>query len=80
LDAYVIDLVQIARLGGPVDVRRFPRGRFELYRVCEVELRRAAYEPRWRRSEHVGPLAGNGAVRGRSPRRASPGSAGGSDG
>jgi hypothetical protein len=38
----------------PVEVRKFPLGRFEVYRVAGRTFGIARYEPRWRRSEHVG--------------------------
>jgi len=52
------DALQIVRLDQPDEVRTFPLGRFELYRVGGHELGRAVYEPGWRWSEHVAPLAG----------------------
>jgi hypothetical protein len=58
LDGRVSNLLQIARLGEPDSVRRFPLGRLELYRIGGIELGRAVYEPGWCWSEHVGPLAG----------------------
>jgi len=50
--------LQLVRLDRPDAVRTFPHGRFELYRVGGRELGRAVYEPGWRWSEHVGPIAG----------------------
>ncbi len=38
--------------------REFPRGRFDLFKVADQLLGRAAYEPGWRWSQHVGPGAG----------------------
>jgi len=49
---------QIVRLGLPDEVRRFPYGRLELYRVGNHEIGRAVYQPGWRWSEHMGPIVG----------------------
>jgi quercetin dioxygenase-like cupin family protein len=48
----------LANLGRPDHVTVFPYGRFELYRVGGREIGRAVYEPGWRWSEHVAPIAG----------------------
>ncbi len=53
-----MDLPQIVPIGEPDEVRKFVRGRLEVYRVGSLELGRAVYEPGWRWSEHVGPIAG----------------------
>ena len=45
-------------LAQPTEVRTFPKGRFELYRVGPATIGRATYEPGWRWSEHVKPIAG----------------------
>jgi len=50
--------LQIVRLDQPDEVRTFPHGRLELYRVGGHEFGRAVYEPGWRWSEHVGPIVG----------------------
>jgi quercetin dioxygenase-like cupin family protein len=42
----------------PIEVRRFEKGRFELYRVGPTTIGRATYEPGWRWSVHVGPTVG----------------------
>jgi quercetin dioxygenase-like cupin family protein len=49
---------QIVPIGEPDEVREFVRGRLEVYRVGGLELGRAIYEPGWRWTEHVRPLAG----------------------
>jgi quercetin dioxygenase-like cupin family protein len=41
-----------------IEVRRFEKGRFELYRVGPATIGRATYEPGWRWSRHVGPTVG----------------------
>ena len=50
-----IELIPFDR---PVEVRRFEKGRFELYQVGPATIGRATYEPGWRWSEHVGPTVG----------------------
>ncbi len=46
------------RFERPDEVRRFPRGKFELVRVGGITLGRATYEPGWRWSVDVAPEAG----------------------
>jgi quercetin dioxygenase-like cupin family protein len=50
--------LQIVRPDRPDEVRTFPHGRFELYRVGGQVLGRAVYQPGWRWSQHVAPIAG----------------------
>ena len=52
IDAELISLTE------PTQVRTFPKGRFELYRVGPMTVGRATYEPGWRWSEHVGAASG----------------------
>jgi hypothetical protein len=54
----VIDKIEIAALGSPIELREFPLGRFELYRIGGREIGRAIYAPGWRWSVHVAPTAG----------------------
>jgi quercetin dioxygenase-like cupin family protein len=49
---------EIVRLGEPDEVREFTLGCFELYRIGGREIGRAVYEPGWRWTEHVRPIAG----------------------
>ncbi|HET9901626.1 MAG TPA: cupin domain-containing protein [Actinomycetes bacterium] len=42
----------------PDETRAFPRGRAEIVRVGGAELGRLTFEPGWRWSEHVKPIAG----------------------
>lgn len=53
-----MDAPQIVPVGEPDEVREFLRGRLEIYRVGNVELGRAVYEPGWRWTAHVRPIAG----------------------
>ena len=52
-----IDVV-LKRFEAPDEVRLFEKGRFEIVRLGSLVLGRAAYEPGWRWSEHVGSGAG----------------------
>jgi quercetin dioxygenase-like cupin family protein len=42
----------------PTETRHFEKGRFDVYRVGPATVGRATYEPGWRWSEHVAPIAG----------------------
>ena len=53
-----MNVLQILRTGQPDEVREFQLGRLELYRVGTMQIGRAIYEPGWRWSEHVAPVAG----------------------
>jgi hypothetical protein len=53
----LLDVI-LKRFESPDEVRRFPRGRFELVRIGGLTLGRATYEPGWKWSEHVGPASG----------------------
>ncbi len=53
-----MNAIQIVRTDRPHEIREFPLGRLELYRIGGLELGRAVYEPGWRWSEHVRPTAG----------------------
>jgi uncharacterized protein (TIGR00369 family) len=46
------------RLSTPQEVREFPLGRFELFRIGDAQIGQATYEPGWRWSKHVAPRAG----------------------
>jgi quercetin dioxygenase-like cupin family protein len=50
-------VVEILNLANPTEVRAFPYGRFELFRIGGLEIGRAVYEPGWRWTEHVRPTA-----------------------
>jgi quercetin dioxygenase-like cupin family protein len=50
--------LESVRLGEPDEVREFALGRFELYRIGGREIGRAIYEPGWRWTKHVAPIAG----------------------
>jgi quercetin dioxygenase-like cupin family protein len=57
-DRTVIHRLEIINQADPDEVREFPKGRFELYRIGGVAVGRASYEPGWRWTEHVAPTAG----------------------
>jgi hypothetical protein len=41
----------------PDELRTFEKGKFEVVRLGGITIGRATYEPGWKWSEHVGPLA-----------------------
>lgn len=50
--------VILKRFEHPDETRVFEKGRFDLVRLGGVTIGRASYEPGWRWSTHVAPLAG----------------------
>jgi len=50
--------VILRRFEQPDEVREFEKGRFELIRIAGLTIGRATYQPGWRWSEHVRPMAG----------------------
>jgi quercetin dioxygenase-like cupin family protein len=48
----------IKRFERPDEVRVFKKGRFELIKIGGMTIGRATYEPGWRWSQHVAPVAG----------------------
>ena len=53
----MLDVV-LKRFDHPDEVRVFEKGKFELVTVGGMTIGRATYEPGWKWSEHVAPLAG----------------------
>src|ERR1044071_1289455 len=53
-----MDNVLIKRFEEPDEVREFEKGRFEVVHIGGITIGRATYEPGWKWSEHVRPLAG----------------------
>jgi len=49
---------RITRFDQPDERRAFEKGTFELVSAGGMSIGRASYEPGWRWSEHVGPIAG----------------------
>ena len=52
-----MDKAQLKSFGRPDEVREFPKGRLELMKVGGVTIGRAVFEPGWRWSTSVQPLA-----------------------
>jgi hypothetical protein len=48
----------LKRFEQPDEVREFEKGKFEIVRIGGLTIGRATYQPGWKWSEHVGPLAG----------------------
>jgi hypothetical protein len=48
----------LKRFENPDEVRTFDKGRFEIIRLGGMTIGRATYEPGWKWSLHVAPLAG----------------------
>ncbi|HEY7545879.1 MAG TPA: cupin domain-containing protein [Blastocatellia bacterium] len=48
----------LKRFETPDEVREFERGRFEIVRIGGLTIGRATYQPGWKWSEHVAPIAG----------------------
>lgn len=54
----MLDVI-LKRFESPDETRVFEKGRFEIVRVGGMTIGRATYEPGWKWSEHVAPLAGS---------------------
>ena len=52
-----MDRAELKSFGKPDEVREFPKGRLELMKVGGVTIGRAVFEPGWRWSTSVQPLA-----------------------
>jgi hypothetical protein len=50
--------VVLKRFDNPDETRVFEKGRFEIVRIGGMTIGRATYEPGWKWSEHVAPMAG----------------------
>lgn len=53
----MLDVI-LKRFEEPDEVRTFEKGRFELVTIGAMSIGRATYQPGWKWSEHVGPIAG----------------------
>jgi hypothetical protein len=49
----------LRRFEDPDEVRVFEKGRFEIVHIGGLTVGRASYEPGWKWSEHVAPIAGS---------------------
>jgi len=50
--------IEVADYGTPDEVRTFEKGRAEILQIGGMEIGRLTFEPGWRWSEHVKPIAG----------------------
>jgi len=50
--------VILKRFETPDEIRSFEKGKFEIVRIGGLTIGRATYEPGWKWSEHVSPIAG----------------------
>ena len=48
----------LKRFEKPDEVRVFDKGRFEIVQIGGMTIGRASYQPAWKPSQHVGPIAG----------------------
>ena len=53
----MIDVV-LKRFENPDEVRLFEKGKFEIVNIGGMTIGRATYEPGWKWSQHVSPIAG----------------------
>ena len=53
----MLDVI-LRRFEQPDEVREFEKGRFEVIRIGGLTIGRATYQPGWKWSVHVGPIAG----------------------
>ena len=53
----MLDVV-LKRFDNPDEVRHFEKGRFEIIKIAGMTIGKATYEPGWKWSEHVSPIAG----------------------
>jgi hypothetical protein len=54
-----MDDVILKRFEQPDETREFARGKFEIIRIGGLTIGRATYQPGWKWSEHVAPVAGS---------------------
>ena len=50
--------VVLKRFEAPDETRVFEKGKFEIVHIGEMTIGRASYEPGWKWSQHVSPVAG----------------------
>lgn len=50
--------VVLKRFENPDEVRQFEKGKFEIVTIGGMTIGKATYEPGWKWSEHVSPIAG----------------------
>jgi hypothetical protein len=52
-----MDEVILKRFDEPDEIREFEKGKFETVRIGDLVIGRATYQPGWKWSKHVSPLA-----------------------
>ncbi len=52
-----MDQVILKRFENPDETREFEKGKFEIVRIGGLTIGRATYQPGWKWSKHVAPLA-----------------------
>lgn len=50
--------VELKKFETPDEIRVFEKGKFEIVKIGGMTIGRASYEPGWKWSEHVSPVAG----------------------
>jgi quercetin dioxygenase-like cupin family protein len=50
--------IELKKFETPDEVRMFEKGKFEIVKIGGLTIGRASYEPGWKWSEHVSPIAG----------------------
>ncbi len=50
--------LEVRRFDSPDETRAFEKGRLDLVKIGGITVGRASYEPGWKWSEHVKPIAG----------------------
>jgi len=50
--------VILKKFENPDEVRLFEKGKFEIVKIAGMTIGRATYEPGWKWSQHVSPMAG----------------------
>jgi hypothetical protein len=53
----MLDVI-LKRFDSPDETRIFDKGKFEIVHIGGMTIGRASYEPGWKWSEHVSPVAG----------------------
>ncbi len=56
-------VLRVLNLANPTSVTPFPFGRFELFRIGDLEIGRAVYEPGWRWTDRLRPAAATESAR-----------------
>jgi hypothetical protein len=54
----ISEKAEVMRFGEPDEVRNFPKGRLELVKIGGATVGRGVFEPGWKWSESVKPIAG----------------------